>query len=109
MAKIAPVRNTAAPAAATPRAIPEPAPQTGPVLIGRNVFYEVEGDTLVLLINISDAAVSGAPLSAPDPAKPNKVRNPVVGTTGGFKYFQGLVSNGSDLGISVNIIAKAPR
>lgn len=73
--------------------------------LGRNVNYGIEGEgdnlTLVLLINISDAAVRDAPKS--------EKGNPVMSTSAGFKYLDGLLPNGQQIGVSLNIIAKAPR
>lgn len=81
--------------------------------IGRNVNYEIEGEgnmrTLVLLINISEAAVTGAPKSKPNAQTGKGGGNPVLSTTNGFTYLDGLLPHGQQIGIGLNIIAKDQR
>lgn len=100
MAKSAPVRSAPAPVVA---------PATAPTAmaqfpLGRNVVGEIEGNgddsttTLVLLVNVSKAALAAAPRS--------EKGNLVLSSTGGFQYIQGFTIDGHDIGVSLNIIGK---
>ena len=106
--KTLPVRKMASATSAN-SATPQSAPPSSIALLGRNVSYELQGDTLILYMNISPTSVTNAPLSKPAVGKPNSGGNPVVSSTGGFKYQPELIVNGLQLGISVNVIATKIR
>ena len=78
--------------------------------IGRNVHYVVEGDTLIMYINVSETALRNAPGSKCPPGKnpATHVSNPVIASSKGFQYIEGVYPD-KVLGISLNIIAKDPN
>jgi hypothetical protein len=77
-------------------------------MLGRNVSYEIEGDTLILMVNIGPDAVRAAIPSKPNPQTGKGGGNPVMASTGGFQYLKGILAN-RDLGISVNVFTKPER
>lgn len=111
-----PARNTgkaarvAAPVAPVAPVLPESGVFGGS---SRNISWQFEGEgaarTLVLLINVSQQALAGASKSATkvNPQTGNTSGgNPVISSSGGFQYMDGVFEN-MQLGVSVNIIAKA--
>lgn len=110
-----PVANkvTQMPARNVPAAPPTAVDTVVSGVLGRNVNYEIEGEgdsrTLVLLINISPAAVTGAPRSKPNAQTGKGGGNPVLSSTSGFAYLDGLLPHGQQIGIGLNIIAKDAR
>ena len=98
----APARKTVGnrpPPQASPPTRTEPAP------LGRNVYYQIQGDTLILLVDMGKEAQEAAPLSKENPNMPNKVRNPVLSTTSGFSYIPGSF-HGKRVGVNMNAILK---
>lgn len=101
MAKVTQMPARVAPAPAAPAPTPV-------ISLGRNVSYEIDGDTLYLMVNIGPDAVKAAIPSKPNATTGKGGGNPVLASTAGFKYLQGIFP-GRDLGISVNVFTKAER
>lgn len=104
MAKVAQLPPRVVPAPVAPVVVAPP----DPISIGRNVSFEIDGDTLIIMANIGPDAQKAAVLSKPNAQTGKGGGNPVIATTGGFNYQKGIVP-GRDLGISVNIFTKPER